>query len=95
MEISGSTRKSEVKNNKAVIDNTNYIMDDEKSYLNYKYNLNMKFNDWINKPIELSDIKVGNQLILKYDDTIYNYLDSYLFNNWFFCNYFYNSRFSL
>ena len=65
-----------IKNNKAVIDNTNYIMDDEKSYLNYKYNLNMKFNDWINKPIELSDIKVGNQLILKYDDTIYNYYNS-------------------
>lgn len=62
-----------IKENNAVIDNSIIKLDDENAYLNYKYNLSKSIGNHISLPIQLRDIKVGENIYVKYDYALYSY----------------------
>lgn len=62
-----------IKENNAVIDNSIIKLDDENAYLNYKYNLSKSIGNHISFPIQLRDIKVGENIYVKYEYALYSY----------------------
>lgn len=59
--------------NNAIIEKPVYIMDDENAYLNYKYNLGKTIKAHKAYPIQLRDIKVGENIYVKYEYALYQY----------------------
>ena len=62
-----------IKGNNAVIDESIQKMDDENSLLNYKYDLHPKIKQNATFPIELRDIKVGSDIYVKYEYSLFKY----------------------
>ncbi len=62
-----------INENNAIIENPVYLMDDENAYLNYKYNLGKSKKAHKVYPIQLRDIKVGENIYVKYEYALYQY----------------------
>jgi signal transduction histidine kinase len=67
-----------IKDNNAVIESHIYKMDDENAYLNYKYNLRKNQSKHKVFPIQLRDIKVGENIYVKYEYPLYRYSNNQL-----------------
>lgn len=67
-----------IKENTAVIERQTYKMDDENAYLNYKYNLRKNQTKHQVFPIQLTDIKVGENVYVKYEHSFYRYSNNQL-----------------
>jgi signal transduction histidine kinase len=67
-----------IKDNYAVIENPIYIMSDENAYLDYKYNLKISAKNHQVFPIQLRDIKVGENVFVKYEYSLYKYFNNQL-----------------
>ena len=67
-----------IKDNNAVIESQTYKMDDENAYLNYKYNLRRNQTKHQVFPIQLRDIKVGGNIYVKYEYSLYRYSNNQL-----------------
>ena len=67
-----------IKDNKAVIESQTYKMDDENAYLDYKYSLRKNARRPKIFPIQLRDIKVGENVYVKYEYSLFKYINSQL-----------------
>lgn len=67
-----------IKDNNAVIESQTYKMDDENSYLDYKYNFKRSPKNHKVFPIQLRDIKVGENVFVKYEYSLYKYFNNQL-----------------
>ncbi len=67
-----------IKDNNAVIENPVYKMDDENAYLDYKYNFRKTPAKHVVFPIQLRDIKVGENVYVKYEYALYKYINNQL-----------------
>ena len=69
-----------INENNAIIDNSIHILDDENSYLNFKYNLGKTKDNHKSFPIQLRDIKVGENIFVKYEYALYKYINNNFIN---------------
>ena len=67
-----------IKDNYAVIENSIPKMDDENSYLDYKYSFKKTPINHQVFPIQLRDIKVGENVYVKYEYALYKYFNNQL-----------------